>query len=144
MKTKKVLSIILFLFLMIGMGACKDNEPQYKIYENHEISACGVDDPLQNIEWLREYCEILKKTHNLSSVYIHIYKVTGTDDHLFKMSISYSDFEYSPFLYSEDWRDCTGKLVFTVKSGVPPNPEVIENFMKDKEFVAELFRIVKQ
>ena len=128
---------VVVLLLAGSFSSCSQNECPKE-------TVCDMNNPLTDLPWLKEYCENIKENQDYLSVYIYLFKVIDTGDHLFKMSISYSDFEYSPFLYSEDWRDCTGKLVFTVKSGVPPNPEVIENFMKDKEFVAELFRIVKQ
>ena len=145
MKTNKIFLIVLFLFIAMGVTNCKDKEePQFEIYENHDISACGVDDPLRNIEWLREYCESLKKTQNFSSAYIHLYKVIGTDENLFKIAISYSEFDDSPFAYSENWKNCIGEHIFSVNSGVPPEPRRLESFLKDKEFVIELFYFIKQ
>ena len=55
MKTKKLVLILPFLFLIIGIEACGDKEPRFEIYENHDISACGVDDPLRNLDWLAEF-----------------------------------------------------------------------------------------
>ena len=61
MKTKKSVLILPFLFLIIGIEACGDKEvfgdkePQFEIYENHDISACGIDDPLRNLDWLAEF-----------------------------------------------------------------------------------------
>ena len=58
MKTKKRRLIIPFLFLILEMGACKSmEEPRFEFYENHEIMACGVEDPLRNLEWLAEFTE---------------------------------------------------------------------------------------
>lgn len=114
------------------------------IYENHDIAACGVNDALQNIEWLREFCENLYDTQDFSSVYIHLYKVKNTDEHIFKIGISYPDFDISPFLYSEYWRNCIGEIIFTINSGMPPSLEAVEIFLEDKEYVTELFHLVKK
>jgi len=140
-------SIITFttLLFILAMLRCdnKKEYPQYDIYENHDISVCEVNDPLQNIEWLKEYCKNVKKNQTASSVNIDLYKVIDTDEYLFKIYISYSDFEYSPVLYSEYWRNCTGKLIFNIQSGLPPMPGTVEDFLKDKEKVTELFHFVK-
>ena len=120
----------------------KENEERkYEGYKNYDVSACGIIDPLQNIEWLKEYCESLDFQY-FSRVRILLYKVIDTDEHLFKICISYSDFEYSPFPYSEYWRNCIGNLIFVTNSGIPPIPELVEEFLKDKEYVAELFDYV--
>ncbi|MDR2231796.1 MAG: hypothetical protein LBE56_01585 [Tannerella sp.] len=47
------LQFLTFLIVLISFSGCEkesDKEPQFEIYENHEISACGVDDPLQDID----------------------------------------------------------------------------------------------
>ena len=79
MKTK-FLSVLLFLFLIMGIEGCEDKEPQYEIYENHDISACGVEDPLENIEWLSEYCKKVKGQKDISSIHIYLLKVIDKDE----------------------------------------------------------------
>ena len=120
----------------------KDN-----IYGTYSFSVCGVNDPLQNIEWLRECCKSFEGTLKASSFSIYhsisLYKVTGTNEHLFLIANSYSDFGSSPFLYSESWRNCAGEIVFSVESGAPPMPGVVEAFLEDKEFVDKLFYLVE-
>jgi hypothetical protein len=142
MKTKLVFSLLIGALLMTT--TCSETEePINDIYENHDISACGVDDPLKNIEWLREYCNSLK-TQDFSSVYIYLYKVIDTGEHVFQICSAYADFEVSPVLYSVDWRTCIGKLIFGIESAVPPPPGTVEDFFKDKEYVTELFHFVRQ
>ena len=121
----------------------KEQKYEYEVYKNHDISACGVNNPLQNIEWLKEYCEGLDMQY-FSSINIDLYKIIETDEHLFKLGISYSDFKYSPCLYSESWKNCTGELMFGISSCAPPIPGVVEEFKKNKEYVAGLFHFVKQ
>ena len=136
---------ILFFFTLGCVSVAKSKEEQkYEVFENHDISACGINDPLLKIEWLKEYCVNLLQTQYFSSVYIYLYKVIDTGEHLFKISISFSDFEYSPFLYSEDWRDCAGNLIFGINSGVPSKPGLVEEFLNNKEYVTELLQYVKQ
>ena len=74
METKKRRLIIPFLFLIMGMGACNnDKEPQFEIYENHEITACGVEDPLRNFDWLTEWTEKNKKVSESFDIRVELY-----------------------------------------------------------------------
>jgi hypothetical protein len=61
MKTKTILCIFFTLLLFMG---CK-KEPEYEIYENHNISACGIEDPLKNIEWLTQFCNKNVKAYSV-------------------------------------------------------------------------------
>jgi len=154
---KRVFFILLAICLM-GVGCEKKikepqiqsgtlvdtTKPKYDIFENHNILACEVNDPLRNMEWIRELCDSLKETQRFSSVQINLYKVNGTDENLFQIGTSYSNFDYSPFLYTVVWKNCEGNLIFGMNSGTPPVPEIVEEFMADKELVAELFHFVKQ
>ena len=49
----------LFTSHALGMVSCeeKDSQAQFEIYENHEITACAVKDPLKNYTWLSEFIE---------------------------------------------------------------------------------------
>jgi len=133
---RKVVAIaICFAGLTIFLG-CEKGE------EKPITSDCDLNDPLQNIEWLREFCENLSNTQDFATVRIDLYKIKGTEEHLFQINVVYSSQEVSPFHSSTDWKKCTGELVFGVNSGVPPMPGVVEEFMKDKEFVSELFYYV--
>ena len=114
------------------------------IWRSTKETVCNVENPLTDLPWLKEYCEHLNEAQDFSSVCIFLYKTIDTDEHLFRINVSHSELDDSPIAYSEDWKNCTGNLVFGINSGVPPMPELVENFMKDKEFVAELFRLVKQ
>lgn len=80
----KLLFIFSFFLIFFGIG-CEDKEPQYEIYENHEISACGVEDPLVNLEWLRTIKDeiVLNKTDIHSSFNIDLYEERETKTMLF-------------------------------------------------------------
>lgn len=139
MKIKKIFLMMPFLFLIMGIGGCEDKEPKYEIYENHDISACGVEDPLLNIEWLANYRQYYISGKDVLEVYIFLYKIIGKDEYVFATSIP-SQIEY----YSSiSYRNCLGDIIFEWETVNPPNPS-FEDFMKDKERVAELFHIVKQ
>jgi hypothetical protein len=148
---KNILTLIpAFLFVLgfttVSFSGCnKEKEPKYyDIYENHNISACGVDDPLQNIEWLREYCNGVNETQDFSSVYISLYKIIDTDESLFKINFTYSGLNDSSLSSSEYWRNCAGDTVFHwLGDLVHADPSSYYDFMEDKKLVSELFHFVK-
>ena len=150
MKRIKIFQIIVSTsfcgMFFFSCGSLADNAEQKEENKITEvvISACGVTDPLQNLEWLKEFCENLIETQNFSIIKIDLYKVVDTDDFVFKISISYSELDDSPVSYSEYWRNCIGDLICIISSGVPPIPGLVEEFIKDKEFVANLLHFTKR
>ncbi len=119
---------------------------EYSIDEN---PPCGINDPLENIKWLKEYCESINEIEDLSSINIDIYKVIDKDEYLFfvKYSIEYQDYKRVRL----NSINCNGDTVFHFtwmygKRGfvpVPPNLARYDEFMEDKEFVAGLLYFVK-
>jgi hypothetical protein len=139
MKTRRLILVIPFLLIQMGIVSCEDIEPKYEIYENHEISACGVEDPLRNIEWLANYYQKYISRKDVSEVYIFLYKINDKDEYVFETSIP-SHFEH---YYSVSYRNCLGDNIFQWETINPSNPSY-EDFMKDKVSVGELFHMVKQ
>ena len=94
------------------------------------IPVCGVNNPLQNIKWLKEYCESIKEKQDISSVRINIYK--SKDGHVFKILTGFP-YEYAPNhwaeCYSEVWKNCAGEEL---------------EFSKDLVYITEIFKFVKQ
>ena len=128
---------VLLLAVCFAVTACSNTEEM-------ECKVCGIDNPLQDIEWLREYCENLKERQDISKVSIDLYKVIDTGKHLFKIGTIYSNVD-TPLAYSEYWRDCTGNNVFYWMGDlVHADPGKYYEFIEDKEFVAELFHFIKQ
>ena len=125
----------------------KEKSAKYYIYENHDISACGVNDPLRNLEWLKEFCQSINDSY-FSTVSIELYKATDTKENVFLIESSFpieSTPEQGNIGYESEWRNCSGKLIFHISyPGTPPNPVGVENFMKDKVFIAELFSFDRQ
>jgi len=142
--TVNLLLCLLIVNFFLATGCDKLKKAKYDIYENSDISACGVYDPLQNIDWLREFCINLKKIQDYTSVYIHLYKVIDNDEHIFRVSIP-SPIEYAPNQYYSTlyFRDCGGDTIFTWETMTPPGGQY-EVFLNDKEYVTELFHFVKQ
>ena len=121
------------------IAGCKDKEPKYEIYENHDISACGVEDPLRNIEWLAETYQELINSKDMSQSSISLYQVIDKDEYIFAISRPWSDEHY----FTINYRNCSGEHVFHWNTVTSPN-DYYEDFMKDKEFVAILFQLTKQ
>jgi hypothetical protein len=130
---------LLLAVTLIGFSSCgkADTEPgNSQYYENHNISACRVKDPLKNIDWVKKYCDSLKAIQNFSSVHIDLYKVIDTEDNVFKINISYSELDDSPFSYTINWINCAGKTIICLNSGTSPSPDALEKyqeFLQDKE-----------
>lgn len=127
MKKKKMILMIPFLFLIMGMSACEDNEPQYEIYENHEISACGVKDPLRNLEWLSEE---IKKHSYAKSLEIYVYEENMTNDECIVI-VLYTNYQGhvvfscdGNILFSGEYHIIENTLVTSEKKylGMPPQP----------------------
>lgn len=110
----KLLSVALFLFLIMGIGGCENKEPQYEIYENHDVSACGVEDPLENIEWIKKIMKIVS-IHFCGSIFIR--DIISSDS--ISICYTYKDIEW----YLNSVRNCAGETVFGWQSSSPPSPE---------------------
>lgn len=142
-----VLLLVLFAAISCEKPETKPATEENNIHENHDIFVCGVNAPLQDIEWLREYCKSLNEIQYISSVRIDLYKVIDSDEHFFKTSIVYSEDSDFSCSYSVNWKNCMGEYIIGLSSCVPPAPEVEERykeFLKNKEYVVELFHLVKQ
>jgi hypothetical protein len=144
MKKIKRISIALFLFMIMGMAGCSEKEPQkepqYEIYENHDVSACNVDDPLENVDWLFAYCTSIKEQKNISSVHVSLLKIIDQEEYVFAISVPS---QFGEGYYDVNFCNCSGDNVFWWSTVNPPNPYYHE-FHENKEFVAELFYMVKQ
>jgi len=117
-------------------GAEPEDLAKWKEIEQ-KYFACGVNDPLQNIEWLRKFCESPFETQPISTVTIDLYKVIDKDEYLFLIKTNYR--YMSPAVWF-DWKDCNGRNIFTMTPEDPPwRLEEYEIFLSNKEFVTRLF-----
>ena len=136
---RKTILLMIFALTMVVETGC-EKEPRYEIYENHEISACGVKDPLVNIEWLAKIYNQEKEKKNYSSFYIYMLKVADKEEYIFQIThrAQYNE-HYSSLVYY----NCSGDIVFEWETINPPSPSY-NNFTKDKELIGTIFSMVKQ
>ena len=129
MKTKTIMYIFFTLLLLMG---CK-KEPQYEIYENHDISSCGIEDPLKNIEWLTQYCDKNRKTY---SVDIFIYENTETSENYIVIYTLNKGYEYSQMnVFS-----CSNELLFHWNTGTSPSPQY-DAFFSNKKVISKIWSV---
>jgi hypothetical protein len=114
--------------MSFAFTACKEKEPEYDIYENHSISACGINDPLINFEWLAEFiAENAAPTRSTPSynynISIELYSNNETQDnyivillHLIKGGEN-SKFESVDEYSLKEIYTCEGKRLFVDSTG---------------------------
>lgn len=132
---KNVSLILITLgFVLVALIGCKKN---YTIYENHDITACGVKDPLVNLPWLAEECEKAKKAKNGETT-ISLLQDTVTKDNVFKLMYYYKNKEDIYIIYGYN---CSGKELYRSGLGLtPPDSEIEEEFYKNKKHLGIIFK----
>ena len=132
---KKVISTLLVVCTVTVFTGCKRN---YTVYENHDITACGVKDPLVNLPWLAEECEKAKKAKNGETT-ISLLQDTVTKYNAFEIMYHYKSKDKRN-IYIIDGYDCSGNVLFSAGLGFPPpNPETKEAFYKNKKHLGIIF-----
>jgi hypothetical protein len=63
--------VLVFFLLLPGQFSCKEKE--------HGHSACGTDDPLENIQWLKELKTSLEMSAKMSGAQIILYHYNSED-----------------------------------------------------------------
>ena len=130
---KKVISTLLIVCAVAVFTGCKKN---YTIYENHDITACGVKDPLVNLPWLAEECEKAKKAKNGETT-ISLLQDTVTKDNVFKLMYYYKNKGDIYIIYGYN---CSGKELYRSGLGLtPPDSEIEEEFYKNKKHLGIIF-----
>ena len=132
---KNVSLILITLgFVLVALIGCKKN---YTIYENHDITACGVKDPLVNLPWLAEECEKAKKAKNGETT-ISLLQDTVTKDNVFKLMYYYKNKGDIYIIYGYN---CSGKELYRSGLGLPPpDSEIEEEFYKNKKHLGIIFK----
>ena len=131
---KKVISTLLIVCAVAVFTGCKKN---YTIYENHDITACGVKDPLVNLPWLAEECEKAKKAKNGETT-ISLLQDTVTKDNVFQLMYYYKNKGDIYIIYGYN---CSGKELYRSGLGLtPPDSEIEEEFYKNKKHLGIIFK----
>lgn len=113
------------LVLLAGLGGCEnelEKEPQFEIYENHDISACGTDDPLRNFDWLAEFTANYESDVINVTVYLYA-NVETSEEYIVMIHRRYTYEEDGALLstippqYSDQVYSCSGERLFVDSSG---------------------------
>ena len=131
---KKVISTLLIVCAVTVFTGCERN---YTVYERHDITACGVKDPLVNLPWLAEECEKAKKAKNGETT-ISLLQDTVTKDNVFKLMYYYKNKGDIYIIYGYN---CSGKELYRSGLGLtPPDSEIEEEFYKNKKHLGIIFK----
>ncbi|MDR1197755.1 MAG: hypothetical protein LBK94_01910 [Prevotellaceae bacterium] len=155
-KTINTLKFSAILLLLAGsFFSCGKEEKGQKpeIYENHEISACNVDDTLVNIDWLKQFCE----EHNKSKFTIEIYLyndinnintvLTVTKPFMYRSQEAQrvSAYPYNQFVL----KDCSGNVImqgeiFVDDENISPDTPDWAQFFEINENIGLIWAINKE
>lgn len=136
MKTIILTFILLTGLLLVGSGCGK--ETNFMIVENHDITACGVNDPLKNVQWLTEFCKEHTPTDFTgNTLTISIYKSkTSVENHYVISFVNSEVVDYS----RKEVYDCSGLRLF-LKGIAGPAPTGWDEFFQENEFVATIWEL---
>lgn len=131
---KKKLLIYAYLLTLITITGCDSTE--YEIYENHEISACEVVDPLNNFAWLSEFTNTHKSVYNAE---MQLLRDTISNNYYFDIYVATqkpNDYQYGNVVVY----DCNGNEAFSWYMGTPPSPRYYEFFL-NKEHLGKVWSV---
>jgi len=126
-----ILKLTAFLLILLGsFSSCEKKE-------STNNNACEFENPMTDLPWLKEYCDKLQENQKISKIRIDLYKITGKDEYVFKTVTEIPTMSPSVWV---DWKNCSGETIFTMAAEAPPETQAkYEEFLKDKEFVEEVF-----
>lgn len=122
-----ILVYLLTTFTMVGCKGIKSG-----LSENQDISACGVNNPLVNLDWLAEYV----KGHKSSLKAIYLYQNTSSKENYIAIYIKSN----RQNLLNINIYNCNHDLLFKWYTGTPPSP-IYRAFFSDKERVATIWEV---
>ncbi len=134
MKSKIICSLFILLFLV----GCK-NDPQYSTFEYHNVPACGITDPLNNLSWLKAYCTEHSKSYSTT---ISIYKDNTSNVNNIVIETSTKDESgRSPFaIQTTSIYTCEGdRILFQGSEGA--TPEGWSVFFAENALVAKIWEV---
>ena len=127
------LQTISVVFVVTAVVSCT-RKPT--IYANHDVTACGVKDPLVNLPWLAELC---KNSFKEGEVSIFLIQDTITQDYFFETNRVFELYERGKFSRGECY-NCEGDTVMIYNTITPPKPEEVA-FDKDKKHLGVIFKV---
>ena len=141
MKVRNIAYNLCWLAIGIVMVGCTDNSGKFVITENRKIPACGIEDPLTQVDWLAEYCKKHTPTNFTGiTISIDVYVNKITDENHYVMNYTNSEVvEYS----SQEVYDCSGKKMF-LKAKDDPAPAGWTEFFAANTLVATIWEIKKE
>lgn len=134
MNTKSLFKMVIVgLFAGALLLSCERGKGE--LYEDHSLSACGVDSPLINLPWLKELCQNSLKEDQMS---IYLVQDTISLEYYFKTNRSFL-FNEEPFVEGY-YYNCLGESVFFYTTVTLPTPEYID-FRSTKKTLGVIWRI---
>lgn len=131
---KNVSLILITLgFVLVALIGCQRN---YTLYERHDITACGVKDPLVNLPWLAKLC---KNSFNERDMSIFLLQDTITQDYFFETNRVFELYGRGKFSRGE-YYNCEGDTVMIYNTVTPPESETLE-FKKNKKIISTIWSI---
>jgi hypothetical protein len=155
---KKILSFAAILLMLASAFTCRKEDEnnqnlEFGIYENHEISACNVSDPLVNINWLKEFC----KGHGKSkfTIEIYLYSDRSSINTILTVTKPFMDNsqekqDVAVYLYNQfALKDCFGNVIMNGETSVYdetflPNTPDWTHFFDNNENVGLIWAINKK
>lgn len=134
MKTKIICSLFILLFLT---GCSK--EPRYELYENHNISACGISDPLLNLSWLKIYCTEHSKSY-LTTISIYNNNTSNVNHIVIETSTKDESGRSPSIIHTTSIYSCEGeRILFQGSEGA--TPEGWSAFFAENTLVAKIWEV---
>lgn len=127
---KTGLFILVYLFIYSTMVGCKGLKSG--VSESHDISICGVNNPLVNLDWLAKYV----KDHKSSLSAIYLYQNTNTKENYIAIYIKSNRQNFMNI----NVYNCNHDLLFKWYTGTPPSP-YYRAFFSDKERMATIWEV---
>ena len=127
---KTGLFILLYLLSACTMVGCRALKSE--VSENHDISTCGVNNPLVNLDWLAEYV----KDHKSSLKAIYLYENTNSKESYIAIYIKSKRQNF----VNINVYNCNQGLLFKWYTGTAPSP-YYRAFFSDKERVATIWEV---
>lgn len=143
MKKRSIMIAFAAVLMMMTMVGCNKPEDKPKVEMEHNTLVCGIYDPLNNMPWLKQYCQDIQTRKDLSFVSVDLLYETDTLTHedvfYFASNIVKKEEKMKTF---REYRDCSGVLVaeFTLETDVCKPSDEFLKWTNGKYFRGEIFR----